>query len=323
MTQQIKTPDLKNKTITIFGGTGFIGRTLISALARSGAQILLPSRSKKAVERVKTFGQVGQIVPVIANIQDHDSLEKIIKKSDIVVNLIGILYEKGNATFQKLHHDFPKHVAELCDKNNIEKFIHISAIGGFEDHPCGYLRTKFEGEKAVHKAFKNATILRPSIVFGTDDGFFNKFASMSIYSPFLPLIGGGHTKFQPVYVCDVVDAILKSLIDKKTDGKIYELGGPEIYSFKELLKKVNHETGRSPYLITIPFWGAKIKAFFLQFAPEPLLTPDQVEALKQDNIVTPKAPSLKDLGVKPTALELILPDYLVQYRAGGQFKKSA
>ncbi len=325
MPQQIHTPDLKGKIVTVFGGTGFIGRTLISALARSGAQIQIPSRSKKAVERVKTFGNVGQIVPVICDIKDDKTLEAIISQSDVVINLIGILYQSGKSTFKALHAELPKKIAELSKKYDVEKLVHISAIGVSQDNPCAYLRTKYEGEKALLKAFPNATVLRPSIVFGTDDSFFNKFASLATYMPVLPLplVGGGQTKFQPVYVCDVVDAILKSISDKSTNGKVYELGGPDVYSFKELMQKMLKEAGRNKALFPLPFWIAKLKSYILQLAPEPLLTPDQVEALKQDNVVSKKANTLKDLGIEPTSLDLILPDYMVQYRPGGQFKKAA
>lgn len=320
---KMKLPDFSDKVITVFGGTGFLGKNLICALAKTGAQIQVPTRNPDNALALKPYGAVGQITGVPFNIHSDDQLSAIVKQSDIVINLIGILYEKGKNSFKALHHEFPRRLGEQAKAHNVKRLIHISAIGANSESTCQYQRTKGLGEYAIQTGFSETSILRPSIMFGPGDSFFNLFARMSLVSPFLPLIGGGKTKFQPVYVQDVVAAIMHCLATKNTGGNIYELGGPHVYSFKELLQITMRETHRDRAFMPLPMGLAKFKAFFLQYLPKPPLTPDQVEALKSDNIVDKKALGFKDLGLEPVALEVIVPDYLVQYRPGGIFGKKA
>lgn len=302
-----------NKQICIFGGTGFIGRMIVHHLAAQGWRVRVATRHPNSAYELKPSGAVGQITAIRADLANP---EAAISGCDAVINCIGILYERKHQTFQSLHSDFPEILAKACKKVKIEQFIHISALGA-EDSTSKYAKSKLKGEKNAKKAYSKLTILRPSIVFGANDGFFNLFASLSCVLPALPLIGGGKTQFQPVYVGDVADAVMASLQNNDTAGKIYELGGPEIESFKDLLKRMARHTGRKPFLIPIPFWLAKLEAFFLQFWPKPLLTPDQVDSLKHDNVVSDKALTLTDLGITPTPMDAILPTYLDRYRKRG------
>lgn len=324
MMKSLPKNSLNNKTIAIFGGTGFLGKSIINQLAKSGASIIVPTRNTASVYDIKPVGEIGQINGIACRLSDDEDLKKIIDGADIVINLIGLLYESGKATFEALHHQFPKRLAEITKKANkkakIEKrIIHISAIGVDEKSNCRYLKTKALGEKALLKNMPSSTILRPSIVYGPDDNFFNMFAKLSGFMPYLPLIGGGKTKFQPVYVEDIAKAVDHVIENSETKGETYALGGPTRYSFKELLEMMLEQTHRKKLLLPIPFPLAKIKSHILKLAPTPLLTPDQVEALKYDNVVPDGSKTLHDLGITPTALEIILPDYMVKYRPGGIF----
>lgn len=308
---------LKNKTITIFGGTGFLGRHLISKLARTGASLYIVTRSQAKVYFLKPYGDIGQITPVCISLKDEYAIETLIKESDMVINLVGILHEKKRGDFDYFHHQLPALIARLANKHSIEHFVHISAIGASPEQKCRYLKTKALGERAILKNCDQATIIRPSIIFGNYDSFFHRFAKLfSIPGLFiLPLlIGGGKTKFQPVYVGDVVQAILAVLGQKKSYNTIYEIAGPRIYSFKELLHYIKNVIGHGPLLCPIPFWAAKIKAFFLQFLPNPPLTPDQVRALQSDNIASGTHKTAKDLDIETTSLESKLPDMLSIYK---------
>ncbi|HEY0282037.1 MAG TPA: complex I NDUFA9 subunit family protein, partial [Rhizomicrobium sp.] len=262
------------------------------------------------------------------NVRDEDSVTRALQGADAAVNLTGVLYIRGAQSFDALHADAARRIARLVREAGIKTLVHISAIGADPDAVSHYARSKGAGEKNLREEFPEATILRPSLVFGPEDQFFNKFAWLARLSPVLPLIGGGRTKFQPVFVGDVAAAILRALSDPATRGKTYELGGPAVYTFKELLQLILRQTGRKRLLVPLPFFLASIKAFFLQlpslFLPAaPLLTLDQVRLLKTDNVVHEGALPLADLGIVPSAVEAIVPSYLWRFRAKGQFQEIA
>lgn len=296
-------------TITIFGASGFLGRHIVRQLAKTGATIRVPTRDPDKALILKPMGDVGQIVPFRASVRSDASVDQAIGASDVVINLIGILYEKGRDTFQALHVEAPARIARLAREHGAKKFIHVSAIGADANSKSAYARSKAAGEQAVHTFFPDATIFRPSIVFGPEDSFFNRFARLSSVAPALPLIGGGLTKFQPVYVGDVAEAVKAALGNPDAVGETYELGGPSVYSFKELMELMLKETGRKRFLTPIPWPLAKLKATFLELMPTPLLTRDQVELLKSDNVVRSKAKTLRHLNITPTAVEIVVPRY--------------
>lgn len=310
-----------NKIITVFGGTGFIGRQIVRELAAKGAQIKIATRIPESAFFLKPCGNVGQIVPVPCNYADEKSINAAAKGSDFVINCIGILFEKKRGQFDRIHAALPATIAKACRNLGIQKFVHISALG-IEGATSRYSASKREGENAVKAAFPNATILRPSVVFGPDDNFFNMFAKMAELLPVLPLIGGGHTKFQPVYVGDVADAVLKALTIPDAAGKTYDLGGPDVMDFRQVYETLFYQTGRRRCLMSLPWGIAKIQASFLSLLPTPLLTRDQVEQLKTDSIVPADSSGFSDLGIAPTSLNLILPRYLHRYKEGGRFGKS-
>lgn len=318
---------LNNKVATVFGGTGFIGRQIVRELAALGMTVKVATRAPESAYFLKPYGNVGQVVPVACRYSDAASITSAVNGSDVVVNCIGILFEKGKRkTFKKAHIEIPMMIAEAARKANVKKLVHISALG-CDTGRSKYAKTKLEGEKAVLSAFPHAVVLRPSVVFGEGDDFFNMFAELSRYIPVLPLIGGGRTRFQPVYVGDVADAAVEAVTCRKAanpkayEGKIYELGGAEILTFKEIYQKLFQYTGRKRTLISMPYGLAKVQATFLSALPKPLLTCDQVESLKTDNVVTPGAKGLDAFNIQPKALDLILPGYLERYRAGGQIAK--
>lgn len=307
------------KTATIFGASGFLGRHLVRRLAKTGAVIRAAVRHPVAAGYLKPMGDVGQIVPVGVDIGRDRDIEAAVAGSDLVVNLVGILYQRGRQRFQSVQAEGPARIARAAAAAGATSLVHVSAIGADPRSASLYARSKAEGEAAVRDLFPGAVVLRPSIMFGPEDHFFNRFATLARFSPALPLIGGGHTKFQPVYVGDVAEAIMVALRQPQAKGKLYELGGPRIYSFRELMQLVLRETGRERLLVNLPFGLAKLKAAFLELLPVPPLTRDQVELLKRDNVVAPGALGLADLGLTPTAVESILPIYLDRFRAGGRF----
>ncbi len=314
----------QQKTATIFGGTGFIGRYIVRELARMDYIVKVVSRVPEHAFFLKPYGKVGQIVPMLCDFNNQDSINSVIQGSSIVVNCIGILYQRRSGDFIRAHTEIPGMIAEACARRGVERLVHISALGA-DISSSRYARTKRNGEQAVLKAFPQATILRPSVVFGPEDHFFNMFAGMAKISPALPLIGGGRTKFQPVYVADVaaaaIAAIALPIIGYQTpQGKIYELGGPETMTMKGIYERIFLWTGNRRLMVPLPFWLAKIKAAFIQLIPpKPILTPDQVTSLRTDSIVSPEAPDFEDLGIRPTGVELIVPAYLERFRAGGRF----
>ncbi|TAH37775.1 MAG: complex I NDUFA9 subunit family protein [Alphaproteobacteria bacterium] len=304
--------------IVVFGGSGFIGRYVVKRLAALGAVIAVPTRNVEKAKFLRTFGDVGQIAPIACEISNEASLRAVIKNADAVINLPGILFESGKSKFDSVHHKIPMNIAAISRECGVKTLVHISAIGADENSNSAYARSKAKGERAVAREYSGAVILRPSIVFGPEDNFFNLFAGMAQLFHMLPLIGGGQTKFQPVYVGDVADAVVAAIFNDAARGKIYELGGPKIYTFAELMQIMLRQTGQKACLISVPFWWAKVKAAFLQLMPRPLLTIDQVRMLEKDNLVGGSVLKLKDLGITPTALEVILPSYLDRYKTGGR-----
>lgn len=310
------------KTVTLFGGTGFVGRYVAQMLAQRGWRIIVASRHPDRALPLKTAGAVGQVVSVFADIRDDGSVAAAVAGADAVVNLVGILFERGKQRFDSIHGEAAGRVARAAAAAGASRFVQISAIGASADSPSSYARTKAAGEAAVRAAFPGASILRPSVVFGPEDGFFNLFANLARTAPFLPLFGGGTTKFQPVYVQDVAAAVVACLEQDGTAGQTYELGGPRVYSFRELMELTLKQTGRKKRLVSLSWGMAAFEAKLFSLLPKPPLTPDQVLQLKIDNVVAPGARTLADLGIQPTPAELILPSYLDRYRPGGRFGNS-
>jgi uncharacterized protein YbjT (DUF2867 family) len=312
------------KTACIFGGTGFIGRQIVRELAAKNYRIKVATRIPERAYFLKPCGSIGQVTPVLCDYNDEKSIQNAVSGCEIVVNTVGVLYSKGENRFPKVHTELPERIAKACKKEDVRNFIHLSALG-IDDSRSHYAVSKLEGEQAVLKAFKDAVILRPSIVFGEDDDFFNRFAAMAQISPILPLIGGGHTKFQPVYVGDVSDAVISCIDNKDAKGQTYHLGGTDVLTFKELFETMFTYTGNPRKLVSVPFGFAKLKGLFLSLLPKPPLTADQVESLRTDNIVPEGVLTLSDLNIAPTSLDTILPTYLGLYKPGGRFadKKAA
>jgi len=272
-------------------------------------------------QRRRVSPDVGQVGLVNLTLADEMYLPPFVADQDTVVNLVGILYESGRQRFDMIHHTAPARLARLAREAGVERFIQISAIGADPRSPSAYTRSKAAGEEAVRDAFPTATILRPSVVFGPEDQFFNRMAAMAVISPVVPLIGGGETRFQPVYVGDVADAIVRCIDDPATAGRTYELGGPEVYTLRALTELLLAEIRRKRLLVDLPFGLASVQARFLSLLPNPPLTPDQVEMLKRDNVVSSGALGLDALGIRPTAVEAILPTYLDRFRRGGWYAR--
>ncbi len=307
------------KIATVFGGTGFLGTQIVRELADRGITVKVATRVPERAYFLKPCGVVGQVVPFACDYSDPESVRNAVSGADYVVNCIGILFEKGKKSkFQRAHVDTPAMIAKACTDEKVPRFVHVSALA-CDKGTSKYAKTKREGETAVTNNFSKATILRPSVIFGEGDNFFNMFAELSRYLPFLPLIGGGKTKFQPVFVGDVADAAMKVLFSASDvyQGKTYQLGGPEVVDFKAVYEILFKHTGRKRKLVPLPFAIARIEATFLSLLPNPLLTPDQVESLKTDNIVDDSALSFREFDITPKSMDLILPKYLEHYRAGG------
>ena len=316
---------LSNTTlIAIYGGSGFIGRHVVRALARTGARMRIAVRRPELAGFLQPLGGVGQIIPVQANVRYPDSLLAAANGADAVINLVGILAPSGKQTFNAVQDEGARHVAEAARAAGAKSFLHMSAIGADTNSPSVYARTKAAGEAAVKDVFPDAVILQPSVVFGPEDEFFNRFAALARLSPALPLIGGGKTRFQPVFVGDVAKAVIAALTGKAQARAMYELGGPEILSMKEVMERVLTYTMRKRMLVPLPFPLAKLQGAILQLLPNPPLTLDQVRLLENDNVVSEAAKrdrrTLEGLGiVDPVAIEAVVPDYLEQYRPKGQF----
>ncbi len=307
---------MREQVVTVFGGAGFIGRHLVRRLAARGATIRVATRRPATAGHLLPMGEVGQIV-LARWTEDEAGLASLVAGATAVVNLVGILFERRRGDFERVHAVLPGRIAAAARAAGVARLVHVSAIGADPSSPSLYARSKAQGEAAVRAAFPEAVILRPSIVFGPEDGFFNRFAAMARISPFLPLVGGGRTRFQPVYVGDVADAALAALDRREAAGRTFELGGPKVYTFEELLRYVLQVTGRRRLLLPIPFPIARILGRVLELLPDPPLTRDQVLLLERDNVVAPGAVGLAELGILPTPLEVIVPGYLQTYRAWG------
>ena len=307
------------KIIAIFGAGGFLGKHLMRQLTKLDYRVKVATRNPFQKGYLKPLGNPGQIELFKTNIFNTDDVKQVLKNCDLAINLVGILYETRRQKFNYIHSQFPHLLSNLCSEVGIKNLVHISALGVKERHASLYMQSKLLGEKNIQELFKPSVILRPSVVFGPEDKFFNTFATMAQFSPVLPLIGGGKTKFAPIYVGDVSKAIMKALELNNSETKIFELGGPENYSFKELMEILLVEIKKKRFLINIPFGFAKFQSYFLQMMPNPILTSDQVELLKHNNVVSGDYPTLKDLGITGTALRSILPKYIYRFRTGGQF----
>lgn len=309
--------------VTIYGGSGFIGRNLVRAIAKTGARMRIAVRRPDLAGHLQPLGSVGQINAVQANLRYPDSLLAAAKDADAVINLVGVLFPAGRQTFRSVQAEGAWNVAEAARANGVDTFVHLSAIGADRRSPSAYARSKAEGENAVRDVFPGAVILRPSVVFGPDDDFFNRFAALARIAPVLPLIGGGTTRFQPVFAGDVARAVVAGLTGRVHAEGPYELGGPEIVTMKEVMERVLAYTMRKRPLVPVPFWLAKMKAAFLQLLPTPPLTIDQARLLESDNVVSEAAiqdgRTLEGLGIEPVAIEAVVPNYLKQFRPRGQF----
>jgi NADH dehydrogenase len=301
---------MQRRVVTIFGGSGFIGRHLVRRLAASDWIIRIATRDTEAAQFLKPAGGVGQVVPVAADVANIASVEAAVTDATAVVNLVGILYESGRRTFQRMHVDGAANVARAARAAGAQRLVQMSAIGADADSPAAYGRTKAAGEAAARAEFPGVTVVRPSVVFGPEDDFFNRFARMARVLPVLPVFD---MRMQPVFVGDVAEAIQRILADPATAGHTYELGGPRVYRFRELMQIMLDEIGRQRLLLPLPIAVATLQAWFLEKLPVPPLTRDQVKLLGRDNVVAERAMTLKDLGIAPTALEAVIPSYLGPY----------
>ena len=313
--------------VTVFGGSGFLGRYVVQELAKTGCRVRVAVRMPNNAIHLQTQGSVGQIHAVQANLRYEDSVRRALEGADAAVNLVGILQPSGKQTFEAIQAEGAEVIARAAKDAGARALVHVSAIGADPKSASAYARSKARGEELVRERFIHSVILRPSIVFGTEDEFFNRFAAMARFTPVMPLFGGGKTRFQPVYVGDVAKAVVAGLDGRARAGVPYELGGPSIYTFKEILDMIGDYTNRKRGYISIPFWAAKIQAAFLQMIPGAPLTIDQVRLLQSDNVVSAdairEARTLKELGIEPQAVETIVPHYLVRFRPKGEFSVRA
>lgn len=313
-----------SKLVTIYGGSGFVGRYVARRMAKEGWRVRVAVRRPNEAIFVKPYGVVGQVEPVLCNIRDDASVRAVMQGADAVVNCVGILAPSGKNQFDAVQHEGAERIARIASEEGIGRLVHVSAIGADKDSDSDYARTKGLGEEGVRVNFPNAVILRPSIVFGPEDEFFNRFASMSRFGPVLPLVGAD-TKFQPVYVDDVAKAAVKGVLGDAASG-VYELGGPEVASFRELMQSMLDVVRRRRLIVDVPFFIARImgasfdivKALSGGLIAGPL-TRDQVRNLANDNVVSDDAKGFADLGIEPTAFEVILPNYLWRFRPSGQY----
>ena len=309
--------------VTVYGGSGFLGRHVVRALAKRNYRIRVAVRRPDLAFHLQPLGRVGQIHAVQANLRDAPSVEAAARDASVLINLVGILFEGGRQRFDTIHSLGAEQVALAANAHGA-RVVHVSAIGADEHASAHYARSKAAAEKLVLAAQPAAVIMRPSIIFGPEDAFFNRFAALARMSPVLPLIGGGNTRFQPVFVGDVASAIADAVDGKLKAGTTYELGGPEVRTFKQLLEYVLATVERKRLLVPVPFFLAKLQAMALQFLPMPMLTPDQVEMLRIDNVVSEAAVAegrtLQGLGITPETIEAIVPAYLWSFRKTGQFR---
>jgi len=308
--------------VAVFGGSGFIGRHVVRALANRGYRIRVAVRRPELTGHLQPLGRVGQIHAVQANVRYPQSVTAAVRDADAVINLVGILFERSRQRFDAVQAEGAEAVAQAAHQAGAS-LVHVSAIGADENSASHYARSKAAGERLVLAAKPDATIVRPSIVFGPEDDFFNRFAGLACIAPVLPLPGGGHTRFQPVFAGDVAEAIAKAVSGETRGGTIYEAGGPDVLTFKELMEFVLATIERRRLLVPAPFALLKLQAMALQFLPRPPITPDQVELLKRDNVVSEAARhegrTLEALGIVPASIGSVVPDYLWRFRKTGQF----
>ncbi|MDP3173393.1 MAG: complex I NDUFA9 subunit family protein [Phenylobacterium sp.] len=306
--------------VTVFGGSGFVGSQVVRALAKRGWRIRVAVRQPNLAYEMRLNGDVGQIDIAQANVRNEASVRRALEGASACVNLVGVLYEGGRQGFQALHVMGARTIAAAARDEGVQQFVQMSALGADPASTAKYARTKAEGEAAVRELLPRAVVLRPSVVFGPEDDFFNRFAAMAQISPALPLIGGGHTRFQPVFVGDVAQAVAAVLADPDCAGRTYELGGPAVYTFRQLMELVLAETGLRRFLAPLPFPIAGMLGKIAGLLPvKPPITADQVEMLRTDNVPSGQAPGLADLGITPTSAESMIGSYLYRYRRGGQF----
>ncbi len=314
-----------SKLVTIYGGSGFVGRYVARRMAGEGWRVRVAVRRPNEAMFVKTYGVVGQVEPILCNIRDDASVALAMQGADAVVNCVGVLNELGKNEFDAVQADGAERIARLAAQQGVAHMVHISAIGADAESDSQYCRTKAQGEAAVLAHMPGAVILRPSVIFGTEDQFFNRFAGMTRMSPFLPLVGAG-TKFQPVFVDDVAKAAVTGVQGQAPAG-VYELGGPEVKTFRALMQQMLDVIHRRRVIIGMPFWAARIMAGVLdivkfvsfQLFPNNILTRDQLKNLRRDNVVSEGAMGFSDLGIEPTTLESVLPEYLWKFRPSGQY----
>lgn len=313
---------IKDELVTVFGGSGFVGRHVVRALARAGYRVRIAVRRPDLTGFLRPYGAVGQLHSVQANVRDMGSVARAVEGADAAVNLVGILHRRGRQTFDAVHVEGARTVARAAVEAGVGRLVQISAIGADPGSDSLYARSKAAGEAALAEVFPAGVILRPSIVFGPEDHFFNRFAAMASLSPVLPIVGP-ETRFQPVFVGNVADAVLAGVQGRATPGTVYELGGPEVATFRELMEMMLRVIDRRRLIVPIPFALARLQASFLQLLPNPLLTVDQVRQLMRDNVVSGAAEAegrtLQGLGIVPSALAPILPSYLYRFRRRGQF----
>lgn len=304
------------RVATVFGGAGFIGRHVVQRLAKQGFIVRVAGRDTEKAGRLRTLGAVGQVVPVSASVTDEPSVARAVAGAEVVVNLVGILFERKRGDFQRIQAEGAGRVARLAAAAGVRRLVHLSAIGADAGSESQYARTKAEGEAAVLAAFPGATILRPSVVFGPEDQFFNRFAGLAALLPVMPVVAGG-TRFQPVYVGDVADAVMAAVAREEAQGRTYELGGPRAMTMREVLEFVLEQTQRRRPLVPMPEGLVRFQARVGEMLPTPPLTRDQLILLGKDNVVAEGAAGLEALGIAPKAVEAIAPAYLARYRPGG------
>lgn len=306
---------MTQKLVTIVGGGGFVGRYVVRALAREGYRLRVIVRNPEGAASLRTAGDVGQIWLENGNLARPETLNGKIEDSFAVINLVGILFESGRQNFTSLHAQGAEKLAQMAKAAGVERFVHMSSLGVEKASGSDYARSKILGERAVRAAFPQASILRPSVIFGPEDNFFNQFACMATLSPVMPLIGGGKTKFQPVYVGDVAQAVAACLSRDDAPGQVFELGGPQTYSFREIIEFIMKTTDHKRKTLALPFALASTMAPLAQFLPPPFkFTGDQVKLLKYNNLVSRDYKTFADLGINPAAVEMVVPEYLQRFR---------
>jgi len=322
-------PHMKNRLVTVIGGSGFIGRYVVRRLAEAGARVRVAVRDIEKADFLKTCGDLGQVSFMPVSVSSDADITRAVAGADAVVNCVGILYERGTRTFQAMHVDAAGRIAKAAAAAGATRLVHLSAIGADKESASAYARSKADGEAAVLAAFPNASILRPSVVFGPEDGFFNMFAEMGRTFGFMPYFtdivphaeGGGGTKFQPVYVGDVAASVMAALTEEGHSAQTYELAGPNVYDMQTLFQLINKYSDRNAKILGLPFFIGRIQALFLQYLPKPLLTPDQIKLLRTDNVADGSKPGLADLGISATTVESVVPTYLRRFRPYQQQKK--